>query len=57
MAGTDKLYHEEPHLRLRKDTTMMEHAHERSIRVELQGHIDILVILKAVEKPNDVGMV
>jgi hypothetical protein len=57
MAGTDELYHEEPRLWLRKDTTTMEHAHERAVRAELQSHIDILFILKAVEKPNDVGMI
>jgi len=49
----DELYHEEPFLWLRKDTTMMEHT---AIRAELQSHIDILFILKAVNKPNNEPM-
>jgi len=53
----DELYHEELFLWLRKETTTMEHTHERAIRAELQSHIDILFILKAVDKPNDVGMI
>jgi hypothetical protein len=35
----------------------MEHAHERTVLAELQSHMHILFILKAVEKPDDVGMV
>jgi hypothetical protein len=35
----------------------MEHAHERTVGTELQSHVDVLFILKAVEKANDVGMV
>jgi len=57
MAGTNKLYHKESSLWLREDTTAMEHAHEGAVRTELQSHIDILIILKAVDKPNDVRMV
>jgi len=57
MAGTDELYHEEPRLWLRKDTTVMEHAHEGAVLAELQSHIDILFILEAINKANNVAMV
>jgi hypothetical protein len=57
LAGTDELYHEEPCLWFRKDTTTMEHAHKRAVRAELQSHIDTLFFLKAVDKTNDVGMI
>jgi hypothetical protein len=35
----------------------MEHAHQRTVRAELQSHIYIVFILEAVDKPNYVGMV
>jgi hypothetical protein len=35
----------------------MEHAHERPILVELQSHIDILLIFEAIDKSNGVAMV
>src|SRR5712671_685750 len=57
MASTNELYHEEPRLGFGKDATAMKHAHERAIRAEFQGHIDILFIFETVKKPNDVGMV
>jgi hypothetical protein len=57
MAGADQLYHEEPRFWLCKDTTSMEHAHERTVRAELQSHIDILLILEAIDKLNDVAMI
>jgi hypothetical protein len=57
MTGTDELYHKESRLRLCEHTTAMEHAHERPVGTKLQSHVDILFVLKAVEKANDVGMV
>jgi hypothetical protein len=57
MAGANQLHHEKPRLWLRKDATAMEHAHQRTIGAELEGHIDVLFILKTVNEPNDVGMV
>jgi hypothetical protein len=57
MASADELYHKEPRLWPPKDATAIEHAHERPILVELQSHIDILLIFEAIDKSNDVAMV
>ena len=57
MAGTNELYHKESRFRLCEDTTTVEHIHERAIGTKLQSHVDILFILEAVDKPNDVGVV
>jgi hypothetical protein len=57
MASTGELYHKEPRLWPPKYATTMEHAHERPILVELQSHIDILLIFEAIDKSNGVAMV
>ena len=40
-----------------KDTTAVKHVHERATGVKLEGHVYVLFILKAVYKPNNVGVV
>jgi hypothetical protein len=57
MAGTNELYHKESCLWLCEYTMAMEHVHKRTVETELQSHVDILFVLKAAEKVNNVEMV
>ena len=72
MAGPYELHHEEASLRLSETASSTEHVHQAlrgnqrpvlnkpldaySIITQLEGHIDILIILKTFVKSDDIGV-
>ncbi len=56
VAGANKLDEEKPGLRLGEPSTGPQHVHERTSLTKLEGHVDVIIVLKAVAKIHDVGM-
>ena len=54
MACTDELHHEKPRFRLCEAATTAKHVHEGTTLTELEGHVNVFVILEAVTKRDDV---
>ena len=57
MTRADELDHEEASLRLSEAPTSAEHVHEGAIMTELEGHVHIIIVLKAFLEPDDVRVV
>ena len=56
LACANELDHEEASFRFCEAPSTTEHVHEGAIVAELEGHVHVLFVLKAVFEVNDVGV-